>query len=116
MRRKKPRRQPVYYTVFAFKDGAIVTGAPSRRFSRKRIKEDGIYIDQDLVMREYRYDVKTFERSTDEQRIRMVDTLATRLNMRRTVRELVLPVLASIEASITALHKRMEGLEKRWLH
>jgi hypothetical protein len=112
MRRKKPRRQPVHYIAFAFRDGAIVAGVPTRKYSKRRIKEEGVWIDQDLVMREGQYDVKTFERATDEQRVRMVDLLANRLNMRRTVRELVLPELANIEVSLADLHERLDRIEK----
>jgi hypothetical protein len=40
------------------------------------------------------------------------DLLANRINTRRAVRELVLPVLANIEASLSSLHERMERIEQ----
>jgi len=49
MPRRAPRR-PVHYVTFAYRDGAVVSCAPIRRPSRRKIKENGLRIDYDLVL------------------------------------------------------------------
>jgi hypothetical protein len=110
MRRKKKRR-PVHYITFGFPDGAAVACSPARKPSGRKIKDEGISIDVDCVIRDYRYSSKSFECADVSQRVRMSDLLSNRLNMRRTVRELVLPCLANIVATLRSIEERLERIE-----
>jgi hypothetical protein len=109
---RKPRRRPVHYITFAFRDGAVVGCLPTRKPSAKRLKEDGIRVDPDLVCREYLYGASNLQTWELEQRVRTGDLLTNRMNMRRTVRELVLPGLAEIREALLAIHGRLERIEQ----
>lgn len=109
---KRIRRRPVHYITFTFADGAAVTCAPARKPTKKSIKDDGIQIDADHVFQEHHFSAKEFDDSSDSVRIRMCDLLTNRLNMRRTVRELVLPSLANIETALRSLNERLNRIEQ----
>jgi hypothetical protein len=109
---RRTSRRDVHYVTFIFADGAAVTCTPTRKPSKKKIKNERIHIDADHVVREFRYSPKEFDHASDEVRVRMSDLLANRLNMRRTVRELVLPPLTSIQSSLHALEARIGRIEQ----
>jgi hypothetical protein len=109
---RKTRKRAIHYVTFIFADGAAVACTPTRRPSKKRIRDEGIHIDADHVVREYKYSSKEFDLASDRQRIRMADLLSNRLNGRRTIRELVLPVLANIETALGSLSERLERIER----
>jgi len=109
---RKPRRRPVHYTTFALRDGAVTSCFPTRKPSAKRLKEDGIRIDSDLVCKEYLYGASEPQTWEIEQRVRTADLLANRMNMRRTVRELVSPELAEIRKALSAIQGRLARIEQ----
>lgn len=109
---RKPRHRPVHYTTFAFLDGAVTSCTPGRKPLPKRIKEDGLHIDADFVCMEYQSAPGEFGRWPDEQRVRFSDLLANRMNMRRAIRDIVMPVLADIQSSIEKLNKRLSEIER----
>ena len=71
--RRKTRRLPIHYITLTVPDGAALT---------------------DQVIQEHRFAPNVFDEASDTVRIRMADLLRNRLNLRRTLRELVLPSLA----------------------
>jgi hypothetical protein len=77
------------------------------------MKDDEIRVDADYVIQEYGYSAKTFQGASDEQRVRMADLLSNRINMRRTVREFVLPCLANIENE-PAFQPTTAGKDRAW--
>jgi hypothetical protein len=109
---RKARRRPVPYVAHGFPDGAVIACCPTRKPSNRKVKEDGMHIDEDLVLREYNYTANDFGPWEDSQRIRTADLLANRLNMRRTVRELVLPALSRVEETLLAMHEQMQCIEQ----
>jgi hypothetical protein len=110
MKRRKPRR-PVHYVVFAYRDGAVVGCHPERKPSARKLKEDGLKIDDDLVFWEISYGAGDFAAWELDQRVRTADLLSNRMNMRRTVRELIMPQLTSIEATLADVAKRLARVE-----
>lgn len=108
---KKPR-QPAHYVVISYTGGAAITCTPHRKPSKRRIKEDRVSIDDDLVISEYAEKVDEFHDLGVEARGRLSDLLANRINMRRAVRELVLPILTNIENSLSSIHERLERVEQ----
>lgn len=108
---RKLRRRPVHYVTFAYRDGAVVSCRPDRKPSARRVKADSLRIDDDLVFQEYLYGCDEFRQWELDLRVRTSDLLANRINMRRTVRELVLPELAAIQTMLTDLATRLERFE-----
>lgn len=109
---RKPRKLPVHYIAMTFRDGAAVGCMPTRKPSEKKIKTDGLRIDPDLVCQEMHYAPGQYASWEQDFRVRCADLLTNRLNMRRTTRELVLPVLAEIQTTLIALNKRLEQIER----
>ncbi len=107
---RKQRRRPVHYHVTSFRDGAVMACLPVRKPSPKRIKEDGIRVDPDLVTDEGYYAVSQFPGWPEEIRIRNCDLLANRMNVRRAIRDLVIPELAKIESAMLKLNERLDRL------
>lgn len=108
---RKPQRRRMHYSTSGYGDGAVTTCIPIRKPLPKRIKEDCIYIDADFVCREIRHSPHQFPRWELEQRIRFSDILANRLNTRRAIREIAMPVLTEIQASLRELNERLKRIE-----
>jgi hypothetical protein len=85
---------------------------PERKSLPKRIKEDGLHIDADFVCKEYQSAPGEFGRWPDEQRVRFSDVLANRINMRRAIRDIVMPMLAYIQLSLEKLNNRLNDIEQ----
>ena len=109
---RKPRRRPVHYTTFAYADGAVTLCTPTRKPLPKQIKQEGLHIDNDFVCKEYQSTTGEFGGRPVEQRVRFADLLANRLNMRRAIRDIVMPALEDIQSSIERLHKRLDEIEQ----
>ena len=109
--RRKPRRRPVHYVTTNYRDGAVVACHPDRKPSDRKLKEDGLRVDADKVFREFTYGSGEFAQWEIDFRVRVSDLLANRMNMRRTVRELVLPELVSIQAALSDLGNRLSRIE-----
>lgn len=113
VRKRKTRRRIVHSTTFGFRDGSVVACGPEPKPSAKRIKEEGTYIDDDGVFRESYYGPNYWKTWDLKQREKAVTVLANRLNTRRAIRELVLPELASIQATLTDIQVRLNQLENK---
>lgn len=109
---RKPRHRPVHYTTFAFPDGAVTSCTPGRKPLPKRIKQDGLHIDADFVCKEYLSVPGEFCGWSDEQRVRFSDLMANRMNTRRAIRDIVMPVLADIQLSLEKLNNRLNDIER----
>ena len=110
MKRRKPRR-PVHYVVTAYRDGAVVGCHPERKPSARKLKEDQLKIDDELVFWELSYGADEFAAWELDQRVRTADLLSNRMNMRRTVREVLMPQLASIQATLVDVAKRIARIK-----
>lgn len=108
---RKPRHRPMHYTAFAYADGAVTSCTPRRKPLPKEIKQDGLHIDADFVCKEFQSTPGEFGTWPDGQRARFSDLLANRINMRRAIRDIVIPVLADIQTSIEKLNKRLDEIE-----
>ena len=80
MQRRKPR-WPVHYVATAYRDGAVVACYPDRKPSDRKLKEDGLRIDEDLVFWEIFMEAANSHAGTDF-RVRVSDLLANRMSMR----------------------------------
>ena len=111
VRKQKPRRRDVYSIAFVFPDGSAFSCAPERKPSDKRIKEDGVHVDADFVFREYKYGPSDWHTWPDNHRRELGQIMAIRLNTRRAIRELLLPKLEAIQASLDDIQSRLDRLE-----
>jgi hypothetical protein len=102
----------VYSYTFGFQDGSVIACGPERKPIARRIKEEGIHIDEDGVFREAHYSPTSWHAWKDEQRHEAVTILANRLNMRRAIRELVLTELKELKAVLLDVQKRLGHLEQ----
>ncbi len=112
-RKRKPRRRMVYSYTFGFHDGAVIGAGPNRKPSEKRVKSDGLWIDDDSVFQEYLYSPTDWCSWEPEKRTKTVEVLANRLNTRRAIRELVLPELRSLHQSIELLRDQLDRIERK---
>lgn len=110
MRRKK-KRTAVHYVTFGFRDGAATACLPERKPSAKHLKESGERADPDFVFREHLYGPSDLRGWELPQRVRTCDILANRLNVRRAIRELVLPELQAIRSLLVELNERVGRIE-----
>ena len=111
VRKKKPRRRDVYSIAFVLPDGSAFACGPQRKPSDKRIKEDGAHVDDDFVFREYKYGPNDWHSWPENKRRELTQIMAIRLNTRRAIRELVLPKLEAIQASLADIQSRLGRLE-----
>ena len=111
VRKKKTRRRMVYSNAFCMHDGSVFACGPERKPTANRIKQEGIFIDDDGVFKEALYDPTSWKSWSDDQREKLVTILANRLNTRRAIRELILPELAAIQATLADIQKRLDRTE-----
>lgn len=106
------KRRPTYYQVFSLQDGTVLLAVPVRKPSARVLKDYRIKIDDDGVAEEYFMDTKWFRDAAQEDRQRRHDLVSNRLNMRRTIRELLIPRIAALEDHIAALQAQLDRIER----
>lgn len=111
MSRRKHRRRPVYYAVTSMNDGAVLSAYPVRKPASRIMKRDGDRLDEDNVCRDFTGSYAGAFTSDESGRFRFFDILANRLNMRRAIREVVLPTLEAVEAEVMALRNEISELK-----
>ena len=110
---RKERRRPMYYHAQALYDGTVLVAYPIRKPIPKVIKRDHLRIDQEGVCGD---DLRAGQELSDwnnETRFRFQDIIATRLNICRAIREIVLLELAEIHNEIVAMRFQLDCLS--WL-
>ncbi len=106
------RYRKAYYTVFGLKDGTIWFAIQKRKpyagpsGSRVRIDQDGIF-------EWYAESVEEESSFTGTAKIVRGATLATCLNLRRTIREMVEHRLEKLERRLQAIEDRLAELVER---
>ncbi len=105
------RRRKAYYRVWALSDGTIVSAIQDRepRKSRYMPKPES---DPDGVLVEYPQ--KVYSHKDREGWVTgMYHTIvSTRLNIHRSLREMVLPNLSKIETQLSRISKRLDRIER----
>ena len=105
----RPRQRKIHYIAAALHDGAIFATYPERKPSPKSIRQRGYRIDDDGVLNQKSRGGQELKYG-DERRFRGQDILANRLNTRRAIRELVLPVLEDLRLEIATLRAEIGQL------
>jgi hypothetical protein len=102
----------MHYTVFSLRDGTITSACPMRKPARRILKRDGLRVDADGVTIEYCSAGRELSDGRYEGRFRFQNIIATSLNTRRAIREMVLPPIAEMRAEISALRAEVERLNQ----
>ena len=107
----RQRRRPMYFTAHLLYDGTVLSAFPIRRPSKQELKRDRVRIDPDGVARAFADAGKNLSDIHNETRTRFQDIIATNLNTRRAIRELILPRLNEALEGIGELRARLDRIE-----
>ncbi len=107
---KRERRRPIYYLASDLFDGTVLAACPIRKPHTKSLKRDGTRIDPDGVADGSSRGGKHLSDPKYGDSTRFLDIIATRLNTRRAIRELVLPPMAKLQDDIDALRAEVTRL------
>lgn len=107
----RPRRRPTYYTAITLHDGTVTAAFPIRRPSKQELKQDGRRIDADGVAKGHALGGRELGDARNEERFRFQDILATRLNTRRALRELVAPEIEELAQEVRGLRAQLDRVE-----
>jgi hypothetical protein len=110
MRRQK--RRPMHYTSQSLHDGTILAAYPVRKPPPKTIKRDKIRINEDGVCHEYAGAGRELSDVYNESRMRFQNIIATRLNTRRAIREMVLPCLNKLQRDVNEIRGQLDHIKK----
>ena len=110
---RRQRRRPLYYYASCLYDGTIVASFPIRKPIPKTIKQDKIKIDEDGVCdRGWYTSGREFSDVNVENRFRFQDIIATRLNTRRAIREMVFPYFKKLEKEIGEVNEKLDCIQQ----
>lgn len=102
----------MHYTVHSLHDGTVLAGYPVRKPIPKMIKNNRLTIDQDGVCREWADSGNELFDKCNENRMRFQGIVATRLNTRRAIRELVFPKVQELQNQMNVLHEKIDQLKE----
>lgn len=108
---RRQRRRPMHYLASSLYDGTVLAACPIRKPSKRIMKRDGLRVDADGVTQESLRDGRELTRV--ENRTRFQDIIAVNLNVRRTLRELVLPDLKAVLDEVRLLRARLDEIQDR---
>lgn len=110
MRRQKWRQ--MYYSAICLYDGTVKAAYPVRKPIPKTIKQEKLRIDEDGVCREWAGAGKELSDVSNETRMRFQDIIATRLNTRRAIREIVCPYLLKLQKDMDDVHNKLDHIQQ----
>ena len=102
----------MHYWASALYDGTVLAAFPVRKPTPKRIKQDNLRIDEDGVCQGWLSAGKQLRDGRDENRFRFQNILATSLNTRRALRELVLPRVSELNTEVVAMRTQIGHIEQ----
>ena len=114
MRRQK--RRPIYYLAICLPDGTVNAAYPVRKPIPKTIKREKLRIDKDGVCKEMVDTGKELSDVHNESRMRFQDIIATRLNTRRAIREMVFPYLIKLQKDMDDVRNKLDHIQQLLTH
>ena len=108
---RRPRRRPMHYSANSLFDGTVLWAYPVRKPTPKMIKRDNLKIDEEGVCSEWLGAGKELSDVNNDTRTRFQDIIATSLNTRRALREVVLPELAALRDEVAAVRSQLDRIE-----
>jgi len=109
---RRQQRKPLHYHSEALYDGTVIAAFPIRKPLPKVIKRDNLRIDDDGVCREWLRAGQELSDPNNETRFRFQNIIATNLNTRRALREIVSPRVAELRAEIATVRTQLGHIEK----
>lgn len=109
---RRQQRKSLHYHAEALYDGTVIAAFPIRKPLPKVIKRDHLRIDDDGVCREWLRAGQELRDPNNETRFRFQNIIATSLNARRALREIVLPRLTALQAEIAAVRTHLGHIEQ----
>lgn len=110
MRRK--RRKPIYFEASSLYDGTVLAAYPVRKPTAKMQKQGSFRLDADNIGSEFVGAGGELSRIEHDNRFRFQDIIANRLNVRRALRDLVLPRIESLEERLAGIESGLNRLEQ----
>ena len=107
----RQRRRPTYFSAQRLHDGTVLWAFPIRKPSKQELKREHVRIDPDGVAREFAGSGRELSDVYNETRTRFQDIIATRLNTRRAIWELVLPRLTKTMEEVGKLRAQLDRIE-----
>lgn len=107
----RQRRRPIYFTIERLHDGTVLWAFPIRKPSKQELKRERVRIDPDGVAREWASNGSNLSDVENESRTRFQDIIATSLNTRRAIRDLVLPRLDEVSQEVAKLREQLDRIE-----
>lgn len=107
----RQRQRPMHFTVHRLHDGTVLAAYPIRKPSKQELKRERVRIDPDGVAREWADGGRNLSDVQNETRTRFQDIIATRLNTRRAIQELVLPRLDQLSEQVEGLGAQLDRIE-----
>lgn len=108
---QRQRRRPMHYTAICLHDGTVLSAFPIRKPIPKTIKQEKLKIDEDGVCRGHSTAGEHISDVNNDNRTRFQDIIATRINTRRTIREIVLPAIHELKQELTEINDRLNRIE-----
>jgi hypothetical protein len=108
---RRQRRRPMHYTSHSLHDGTILAAYPVRKPVPKTIKRDKIRIDEDGVCNDYTGAGRELSDVHNESRMRFQNIIATRLNTRRAIREIVLPYFEKLQRDVNEIRCQLDHIQ-----
>ena len=110
MRRQK--RRHMHYSAICLHDGTVTAVYPVRKPIPKTIKREKLRIDEDGVCHELAGAGKELSDVSYEGRTRFQDIIATRLNTRRAIREMVFPYLLKLQKDMDDVRNQLDHIQQ----
>jgi len=108
---QRQKRRPMHYSAICLYDGTVKAAYPVRKPIPKVIKRDKSRIDEDGVCHEWMQAGKELSDVNNETRMRFQDIIATRLNTRRAIREMVWPYLSKLQKDMQDVRNQLDHIE-----
>ena len=103
---------PVYYSVFALKDGTVITPLPTRK-PRKTKYSRAPKIDEEGIWRWYLEKRERLDDVPDRFWTAFVVNVGTCLNVKRIVRQRVESRLDSLNERLDAMRSQLDRIERK---
>lgn len=109
---RRPRRRKMHYYASSLHDGTVIAAFPIRKPAARILKRDGFRIDADGVATEFTRNGRELSDCRNETRCRFQNIVATSLNTRRAIRDLILPELAALHEEVANLRAEIADLSE----
>ena len=113
---RRQERRTMHYSAICLHDGTVIAAHAVHKPIPKIIKRDKLRIDEDGVCHEWAVVGKELSDVTNETMFRFQDIIATRLNTRRAIREMVYPYLNKLQKDMDDVRNKLDNIQQLLMH